>query len=77
MDQISVGQLHWSTANYQPLQERVLWDGLASMYEEVGASEPWLEDFSCIPFHATCKFIVRMDLDGSRILLLDVLHICV
>ncbi|GAQ77734.1 NAD(P)-linked oxidoreductase superfamily protein [Klebsormidium nitens] len=34
MEQVSVGQLHWSTANYQPLQERVLWDGLATMYEE-------------------------------------------
>jgi len=34
-----VGQLHWSTANYQPLQERALWDGLGDVYESglVGA----------------------------------------
>ena len=34
-DQIALGQLHWSTANYQPLQERALWDGLAAMYDQV------------------------------------------
>lgn len=33
-DQLAIGQLHWSTANYAPLQERALWDGLVSMYEE-------------------------------------------
>lgn len=35
MEQIGLGQLHWSTANYQPLQERALWDGLAALYDEV------------------------------------------
>lgn len=35
MEQIGIGQLHWSTANYQPLQERALWDGLVALYEEV------------------------------------------
>ena len=34
-EQIALGQLHWSTANYQPLQERALWDGLAAMYDQV------------------------------------------
>ena len=24
-DAIELGQLHWSTGNYQPLQERALW----------------------------------------------------
>lgn len=32
-------QLHWSTANYQPLQERALWDGLAALYDQVHAAE--------------------------------------
>ncbi|CAI9086967.1 OLC1v1020912C1 [Oldenlandia corymbosa var. corymbosa] len=32
--QIGIGQLHWSTANYAPLQERALWDGLVAMYEK-------------------------------------------
>ena len=35
MEQIGIGQLHWSTANYQPLQERALWDGLVALYDEV------------------------------------------
>ncbi|GJP34307.1 hypothetical protein CLOM_g18750 [Closterium sp. NIES-68] len=34
MEKLAIGQLHWSTANYAPLQERVLWDGLVAMYEE-------------------------------------------
>lgn len=31
---IGIGQLHWSTANYAPLQERALWDGLVAMYDK-------------------------------------------
>ncbi|KAL1532079.1 Pyridoxine 4-dehydrogenase [Salvia divinorum] len=34
LDQIGIGQLHWSTANYAPLQERALWDGLVAMYDK-------------------------------------------
>ncbi|KAI5657572.1 hypothetical protein M9H77_26365 [Catharanthus roseus] len=34
IEQIGIGQLHWSTANYAPLQERALWDGLVAMYEQ-------------------------------------------
>lgn len=35
LEQIGIGQLHWSTAKYAPLQESALWDGLVAMYEEV------------------------------------------
>jgi aryl-alcohol dehydrogenase-like predicted oxidoreductase len=31
---VDIGQLHWSTANYQPLQETAMWGGLVDMYEE-------------------------------------------
>lgn len=31
---LSIAQLHWSTVNYQPLQERALWEGLADIYDE-------------------------------------------
>ncbi|XP_020525857.1 pyridoxal reductase, chloroplastic isoform X4 [Amborella trichopoda] len=34
IERIGVGQLHWSTANYAPLQELALWDGLVAMYEK-------------------------------------------
>jgi len=30
---LAIAQLHWSTANYQPLQERALWEGLADIYD--------------------------------------------
>ncbi|CAN6466391.1 unnamed protein product [Victoria cruziana] len=34
IEQIGIGQLHWSTANYAPFQELALWDGLVAMYEK-------------------------------------------
>ncbi|KAH9307698.1 hypothetical protein KI387_035609, partial [Taxus chinensis] len=34
IEQLAIGQLHWSTANYAPLQEKALWNGLAEMYEK-------------------------------------------
>ena len=33
-DKLAIAQLHWSTANYQPLQERALWEGIADVYDE-------------------------------------------
>lgn len=33
-EKISMAQLHWSTANYAPVQERLMWDGLVAMYDE-------------------------------------------
>ena len=35
-ERLALAQLHWSTANYAPLQERLMWDGLVAMYQEVG-----------------------------------------
>ncbi|GKU89016.1 hypothetical protein SLEP1_g3213 [Rubroshorea leprosula] len=34
IEQIGIGQLHWSTANYAPPQELALWGGLVAMYEK-------------------------------------------
>ncbi|ESR54447.1 Pyridoxal reductase [Citrus sinensis] len=34
IEQIGIGQLHWSTANYAPPQELALWNGLVAMYEK-------------------------------------------
>jgi pyridoxine 4-dehydrogenase len=31
---LAVAQLHWSTANYQPFQEKALWEGIADVYDE-------------------------------------------
>lgn len=33
-DQLAVAQLHWSTANYQPFQEKALWEGIADVYDK-------------------------------------------
>lgn len=32
-DKLALAQLHWSTANYQPFQERALWEGIADVYD--------------------------------------------
>lgn len=34
IERIGIAQLHWSTANYAPFQERALWDGLVAMYDK-------------------------------------------
>lgn len=31
---LAVAQLHWSTSNYQPFQEKALWEGIADVYDE-------------------------------------------
>lgn len=33
-EKLALAQLHWSTANYQPFQERALWEGIADVYDE-------------------------------------------
>ena len=49
MEQIGIGQLHWSTANYQPLQERALWDGLVALHDQVrGFLRPPIMSFGCM-----------------------------
>lgn len=34
VEKLALVQLHWSTAKYAPLQERLMWDGLVAIYEE-------------------------------------------
>jgi pyridoxine 4-dehydrogenase len=31
---LAVAQLHWSTSNYQPFQEKALWEGIADVYDK-------------------------------------------
>lgn len=33
-EKLAVAQLHWSTSNYQPFQEKALWEGIADVYDE-------------------------------------------
>lgn len=32
-DKLTLAQLHWSCQNYQPFQERALWEGIADVYD--------------------------------------------
>lgn len=51
MEQLGIGQLHWSTANYQPLQERALWDGLVALYDQVST----LQQYSAV-YITMCQY---------------------
>ena len=31
---LAIAQLHWSTSNYQPFQEKALWEGIADLYDK-------------------------------------------
>ena len=33
-EKLAVAQLHWSTANYFPFQERALWEGICDVYDK-------------------------------------------
>jgi len=44
-DRVDVGQLHWSTANYQPLQEKAMWRGLEKIANESLAKEVGLSNY--------------------------------
>ncbi|KAF8364531.1 hypothetical protein HHK36_033503 [Tetracentron sinense] len=48
IEQIGVGQLHWSTANYAPLQELALWDGLVAMILRDVLMTKTRGDYTCI-----------------------------
>ena len=34
MDQIDLCQLHWPASNYNPLQERALWEGIGDIHDK-------------------------------------------
>lgn len=42
---VDLGQIHWSTANYAPWQERALWDGLALARERGDVREIGVSNF--------------------------------
>ncbi len=33
-EKLTLAQLHWSTANYQPFQEKALWEGIGDVYDK-------------------------------------------
>ncbi|CAG9462756.1 unnamed protein product [Pedinophyceae sp. YPF-701] len=59
LDTLDVGQLHWSTANYQPLQERALWSGLAALAERGVAREVGLSNYGPKQMVKICDFLAK------------------
>ena len=56
-DVIDIGQLHWSTANYLPFQDRQLWDGLADCYDQGLINAVGLSNYGPVQLKRACKQI--------------------
>lgn len=56
-DKLAIAQLHWSTANYQPFQEKALWDGIADVYDEGLCEAVGVSNYGP---KQLCKFSERM-----------------
>ena len=48
VEQVAVGQLHWSASKYAPLQEWALVNGIADCYLQVPALPACLESFAAV-----------------------------
>jgi len=58
-ERLAVAQLHWSTANYQPLQERAQWEGLARIAEEGLASAVGVSNYGPRQLEKIARFAER------------------
>jgi pyridoxine 4-dehydrogenase len=56
---LGVAQAHWSTANYQPLQERAQLEGLARVYEQGIARAVGLSNYGPRELERACDFFER------------------
>jgi hypothetical protein len=55
VEQVAVGQLHWSAAKYAPLQEWALVNGIADCYLQVLLGIC----LSCAEFLSSCLSVLR------------------
>lgn len=56
-DSIELGQLHWSTGNYQPVQEQALWAGIADAYDEGVIKAVGLSNYGPRQLKAVSKYM--------------------
>jgi pyridoxine 4-dehydrogenase len=54
---ISIAQLHWSTANYQPFQERALWEGICDVYNQGLCDAIGVSNYGPNQINKICSYI--------------------
>jgi len=52
-------QLHWSAANYAPLQERLMWDGLVAIYEAGLADAVGVSNYGPKQLHKIHRYLEK------------------
>ncbi len=56
---LSIAQLHWSTANYQPFQEQALWKGIADIYDEGLCDAVGVSNYGPLQLQKISKYMVE------------------
>lgn len=54
---LAVAQLHWSTANYQPFQERALWEGICAVYEKGLCESVGVSNYGPVQLQKVSEFL--------------------
>eukprot|EP00980_Cylindrotheca_fusiformis_P001702 scaffold388_cov114-Cylindrotheca_fusiformis.AAC.11 len=58
---LAVAQLHWSTSNYQPFQERALWEGVADIYDRGLAEAVGVSNYGPIQLGKVSEYMQERD----------------
>ena len=56
-DQLELAQLHWSTANYQPFQEKALWEGIGDVYDKGLCKAVGVSNYGPIQFQKISEYM--------------------
>jgi pyridoxine 4-dehydrogenase len=56
-DKLTLAQLHWSTANYQPFQEKALWEGIGDVYDKGLCEAVGVSNYGPIQFQKISQYM--------------------
>lgn len=56
-NQLTLAQLHWSTINYQPFQEKKLWEGIANVYDEGLCQAVGVSNYGPVQFQKISQYM--------------------
>ncbi len=56
-DKLTLAQLHWSTANYQPFQEKALWQGIGDVYDKGLCEAVGVSNYGPIQFQKISQYM--------------------
>jgi pyridoxine 4-dehydrogenase len=62
---VAIAQLHWSTANYQPLQERALWDGISAVYDRGLCESVGVSNYGPVQLQKVSEFLTEREVPLS------------